>query len=187
VAPTVQIGLVNHMPFVIRRSSALQTPEVATKLGVSMKNLFLTFVTVLAFANTASAANKWECKATIGFSQTPTMIVRVEKDGSGYSAYLTASSDDVGPQWNLKDEKIATGMDCKFSKINLSVLHCVAQGNEGWTSITTEKEQIESVDQDTGKDKMIKFTNVIVSGSAKVFERFQNSGLKFGATDCSTK
>lgn len=153
-----------------------------------IKNLvFITTfsISVISSAN-AAEINEWSCSAQSGLMGAYTTEVRLEKQSSGYAVYLTAQSSDVGEQWQISDQLVADGLDCKFSHSKSEPLYCISNSN-GWTTVTAEKIQVSSVDQSSGEDKNTAYTSIILSGTSDVLKRFKSSVFKFGATSCSRR
>lgn len=139
---------------------------------------------LIAASASASDVKSWTCSARTGLMGAATTRARLEKTANGYSLFLTDSSSDVGPQWRLNDELVATGLDCKFSKTHPEPLYCSSM-SDGWITITAEKESIDSVDQDSGEDHRTTFTSIIISGTSKVLKVYDSAVAKFGATSCT--
>lgn len=132
----------------------------------------------------AAEVNSWSCSAQGGLFGMNRTTVRLEKDGNAYSVFLTASSGDVGPQWQLRDALISQRFTCVFSVNAQEPLHCVSREN-GWATLTAANIQVTSVDEATGQDKVTQYTSIILSGTSEILTHYQSSVLKFGATTCS--
>ena len=147
-----------------------------------MKNLFLMFT--LTISSQSFAIQNWECLAKSGLMGSELTKVAIHKEQNGYAVYVTASSGDVGPQWQLDNEKVAEWVDCKVSQQNNS-LYCEYSQKGEWVSVRASEVQVNSIDQTSGVDEQTKFTEVILSGSLASLKNFKNSVLRFNASVCS--
>ena len=126
----------------------------------------------------------WNCTTHNGMMNTRTTAARIEKSGDSYSIFMTDSSDDTGPIWEVKDQLVAQEAQCKFSKKAAGPLYCESM-KDGWATLRAEDISLSYVDQTSGEDKNSKNTTITVSGTSPLLKHYQSSVMKFSAKDCT--
>ncbi len=151
-----------------------------------MQKMFM-YVSGLLLASVAFAnpVQSWLCSAKSGFMGNQITSVRLQRSSSGYAVYLTDSSDDTGPQWDIKNELVVDGLTCTFSATLVGPLDCSFQNGNSWDTLLAEDSQLISVDTKTGKDQVLKATDIVLSGTSETLKHYSGSVLRFSATSCS--
>ena len=154
-----------------------------------LNTAFLIFLMTSLISQAAWSKNvkvsSWSCTAETGLLGTSETAVKVTKDSKGYSIFLTDSAGDVGPDWALKNELVAEGVDCKFSSTLSAPLYCESLNGADWISLSAANLRVASVDQESGKDRTANYTSITLSGTSTALKHYEHSILKFEATNCS--
>lgn len=154
-----------------------------------MRNL-LTIMSVVTMSLTAMAGeiNSWSCKKQVGNILNRETTVRLQKSSVGYSLSLTTSSNDIGPDWQIVDQVVVDGFDCKFSASLKGPLYCSSEEKgRWWVTLSAKDSLINFVDEETGADKSSATTdiNIIFRGESDVLKNYKQAVVEFSAKSCS--